>query len=114
MQPNCSSARARLVAMLATLLLTVLCALARDGRDFAGRYSIHDVTEQGNNVRFTMHLTVMNNSDVDVKQALITLRQNTGIDLAIVGVLALLAACIRRFDGAAGHETRTASTPNPS
>jgi len=78
MQPMCFSTRARLSALLATLLLTAVCAFAKDGRDFAGRYSIHDVTEQGGKVQFTMHLTVMNNSDADVKDAVITLRQNLG------------------------------------
>jgi|SRR5208337_4538651 len=82
MQPMCFSTRARLTALLAILLLTALCAFAKDGRDFAGRYSVHDVTQQGDNVKFTMHLTVMNNSDADVKQAVIILRQNTGLDMA--------------------------------
>lgn len=82
MQPMCFSTRARLTALLAILLLTALCAFAKDGRDFAGRYSIHDVTEQGDNVQLTLHLKVVNNSAADVKNAVITLRQNTGIDLA--------------------------------
>jgi len=82
MQPMCFSTRARLTALLATLLLTAVCAFAKDGRDFAGRYSIHDVTEQGDKVQLTLHLTVMNNSDADVKNAVITLRQNTGLQPA--------------------------------
>jgi len=82
MQPMCFSMRARLTALLAILLLTAMGAFAKDGRDFAGRYSIHDVTEQGDKVQFTMHLQVMNNSDADVKNAVVTLRQNVGLEPA--------------------------------
>jgi len=81
-KPMCFSTRARLTALLAILLLTAMGAFAKDGRDFAGRYSIHDVTQQGDKVQFTMHLKVMNNSDADVKNAVVALRQNRGTEPA--------------------------------
>jgi hypothetical protein len=81
MQPMCFSARARLTALLATLLLTAVCAFARNGRDFAGFYSVHDVTKQGGNVHLTLNLQVHNNGDADVRNAIVTLRQNTGLNL---------------------------------
>jgi hypothetical protein len=68
-------------ASLATLLLAGVSAFAKDGRDFAGFYSVHSLSQQGDRVQFTMHLEILNFSDSDVKQAVVSLRENTGLVL---------------------------------
>jgi hypothetical protein len=77
MQPMCFSARARLMVLLALLLLGV-CAFASDGHDFAARYNIHNAVEQGDSVHFTMNLTLTNASKADVKNAVLALGQVPG------------------------------------
>ncbi|HEX8814909.1 MAG TPA: hypothetical protein VF753_05350 [Terriglobales bacterium] len=81
MQPMCFSARARLMVLLAVVLLVSVSALASDGRDFAGFYSVHKVTSQNGSVHLTLNVQVHNNGDIDVKNAVITLRQNAGLNL---------------------------------
>jgi hypothetical protein len=75
-----SFSRACITALFATLLLTTVTALAKDGRDFAGFYKVSHTKIQGNNVQLTLNLQIHNNGDVDVSHAIITLRQNTGFD----------------------------------
>jgi hypothetical protein len=77
MQPMCFSARARLTVLLAIVLFGV-CAFAGQGHDFAARYDIRNAVEQGDSVHFTMHMTVMNFSNADVKNAVIALGQAPG------------------------------------
>jgi hypothetical protein len=72
------------VALLATLLLTTVSALANDGRDFAGFYNLRHTRIHGDQVQLTLNLQVHNNGKADVRHAVISLRQNTGLDL--VGV----------------------------
>ena len=73
--------RACIAALFATLLLTTVTAFAKDGRDFAGFYNLAHTKIQGDHVRLTLNLQVHNNGDADVRNAVITLRQNTGLDL---------------------------------
>jgi hypothetical protein len=57
---------------------SVCPVLAKDGRDFAGFYNVSNVIEQGDQMVITLRVQVFNNSDADVKQAVLTLRQNPG------------------------------------
>ena len=69
---------------LTLVLLTALATLAKDGRDFAGSYSLTNVTEQKNDVKFTLTVQVFNNSDADIKQASLVLHQS-GPGMAVHG-----------------------------
>jgi len=73
--------RACVAALFATLLLTTITAFAKDGRDFAGFYSLSQPKMEGDHVRITLRLQVHNNGDADVKNAVVSLRQRTGFDL---------------------------------
>lgn len=68
-------------ALFATLLLTTVTAFAKDGRDFAGFYNLAHTKIQGDHVRLTLNLQVHNNGNADVRHAVVTLRQHTGLDL---------------------------------
>jgi hypothetical protein len=68
-------------ALFATLLLTTVTAFGKDGRDFAGFYHLSHTKIQGDHVRLTLNLQVQNNGDADVRNAVITLRQHTGLEL---------------------------------
>jgi hypothetical protein len=70
--------RACISALFATLLLTTVTAFAKDGRDFAGSYNLSNAQEQGDQMRVTLNFQVQNLSNADVKNAVLTLRQNTG------------------------------------
>jgi|HubBroStandDraft_2_1064218.scaffolds.fasta_scaffold00529_8 hypothetical protein len=73
--------RACTAALFATLLLTTVTALAKDGRDFAGFYKVSHARIQGDQVHLTLNLQIHNNGDADATHAVITLRQNTGFDV---------------------------------
>ena len=66
----------------ARVSLAVLClalnASAKNGRDFAGAYSISNVVDQGNQALVTVRVQLFNYSDADVSQAVLTLRENGG------------------------------------
>jgi hypothetical protein len=64
------------VSLLISFSVTPM--LAKDGRDFAGFYNVSNVVEQGDQIMVTLRVQVFNNSDADVKQAVLTLRQNPG------------------------------------
>ncbi len=67
---------------LAIFLLGTITATAKDGRDFAGVYGFTDVQEQGDMVRLTLHLRLFNNSEADIKGAVIVLMEGpTGLAL---------------------------------
>ena len=69
-------------AVLAILMLGTLTVSAKDGRDFAGTYAVTDVQEQGEVVHLTLHLRLFNNSDADIKGAVVILREGpTGVAL---------------------------------
>jgi hypothetical protein len=59
-------------------VIAAVPAFAKNGRDFAGFYSVSNVAEQGDQMAITLRVQVFNNSDADVKQAVLTLRQNPG------------------------------------
>jgi hypothetical protein len=69
---------------LALVLLTALASLAKDGRDFAGSYTLTKVTEQNNEVKLTLTVQVFNNSDADIRQASLVLHQS-GPGMAVHG-----------------------------
>jgi hypothetical protein len=73
--------RACLTALLATMLLSTVTVFANNGRDFVGFYNVSHATRQGNDMHITLNLKVQNLSDSAVRQAVITLRQNSGITL---------------------------------
>jgi len=73
--------RACLAALLGTLLLSTVTTFAKDGRDFIGFYNVSHVTRQGNDMHLTLNLKVQNFSSSTVRQAVIVLRQNTGLNL---------------------------------
>jgi hypothetical protein len=73
--------RVCIAALLATLLLTTVGALANDGRDFSGFYNLRHTRIHGDQVQLTLNLQVQNFSHADVRNAVIALRQNTGLDL---------------------------------
>jgi hypothetical protein len=54
---------------LAFILLTALATLAKDGRDFAGYYSLTNVIQESSGVKLTLTVQVFNYSDADIKQA---------------------------------------------
>jgi hypothetical protein len=62
---------------LGLFLLTAITATARDGRDFAGIYSLTNVQQSGDTVHLTLHLRLSNNSDADIKGAIVTLMQDS-------------------------------------
>lgn len=64
--------------VLLVLWLSAGTASAKNGRDFAGVYSVSSVVDQGNQMLLTLHVQVQNNSDADVKQAVLTLREFGG------------------------------------
>ena len=68
--------RAGSVAVFASLLLATIAAVAKDGRDFAGFYSLTDVHEQGEQVQVTLGLQIFNYSGADLRQAVVTVRQS--------------------------------------
>lgn len=70
-----------IAALFATLLLTTFTAFAKDGRDFFGYYSVENVVEKGGFVQLTLNLQISNYGDVDVKHAVVMLRENTGLNL---------------------------------
>jgi hypothetical protein len=73
--------RVCIAALLATLLLTTVSALAKDGRDFAGFYNFSDTKIEGDHVQVRLNVQVHNNGAADVRHAVITLRQHTGLEL---------------------------------
>lgn len=52
----------------AALAAIVFTAAAKDGRDFAGFYSLTDVSEQGDQIQVTLDIQLFNYSGADLKQ----------------------------------------------
>jgi len=73
------SIRVVIAVLFATLLLAAVQAIAKDGRDFAGFYSLAGVAEQGDAVRVTLELQLFNYSGADLKDAVIAVRQSPGL-----------------------------------
>jgi hypothetical protein len=64
--------------VLLALMLSAVTVSAKDGRDFAGFYSVSNVVDQGDQIFVTLRVQLFNHSDADVTQAVLTLRQNPG------------------------------------
>jgi hypothetical protein len=60
--------------LAAAVLLLPTAGLAKNGRDFAGVYNVSNVVEQGDQIVLTLQVRLFNYSDVDLKQAVVTLR----------------------------------------
>jgi hypothetical protein len=69
-----SSSRAGVLALFALSILFTGPAGAKDGRDFAGHYSLTNVTEKSGEVELTLTLQLFNYSGADLKQAVVTVR----------------------------------------
>jgi hypothetical protein len=65
---------AGIFALFASAVIFTAPAAAKDGRDFAGYYSLTNVTETAGQVEFTLALHLFNYSGADLKQAVVTLR----------------------------------------
>lgn len=57
-------------------VLTSVNASAKDGRDFAGHYSLTSVTDKGSEVELQLALQLFNYSGADLKQAVVTVRES--------------------------------------
>lgn len=68
-----SLARVRATSLFAILLLGSVAAVAKDGRDFAGFYSLSDVTEKGDQVQVTLQLQLFNYSGMPLENVALAL-----------------------------------------
>jgi hypothetical protein len=70
-------------AVLASLILSLsaYAASGKNGRDFAGFYTVSNVVDQGNQTMLTLRVQLFNQSDADVKQATLTLRESPGSEI---------------------------------
>jgi len=68
-----SFARVRATSLLAVFLLGAVVAVAKDGRDFAGFYSLSDVTEAGDRVQVTLQLQLFNYSGMPLENVAVAL-----------------------------------------
>lgn len=66
--------RVAYAALFTAAVLTSVTAVAKDGRDFAGHYSLTNVTDKGGQVELTLALRLFNYSGADLKQAVVTVR----------------------------------------
>ena len=64
--------RAAFTALLT--MLTLVPAAPKDGRDFAGHYSLANVHDLGSQVEVTLSLRLFNHSGGDLQQAVVTVR----------------------------------------
>ncbi len=58
---------------LVILLFTAIMATAKNGRDFAGVYNVSSAVEQGDQMVVTFRVHLFNNSDADLKGAVVKL-----------------------------------------
>ena len=68
-----SMQRSLVGASLAILLLATVAANAKNGRDFAGRYSINSTVEEGDQMVVTFRFQLFNHSNADLKGAVVKL-----------------------------------------
>ena len=71
-----SFSRAGMFALFALTMLITGPAGAKDGRDFAGYYSLTNAAEKGGAVELTLALQLFNYSGADLKQAVVTVRES--------------------------------------
>jgi len=69
-----SFSAAGILALFASAVIFTAPVAAKDGRDFAGYYSLTNVTEKDGQVEFTLALHLFNYSGADLKQAVVTVR----------------------------------------
>jgi len=62
------------IVIPAILVIGAASALAKNGRDFAGFYSLTNAAPEGDQVRVTLSLQLFNYSGVDLPQAAVTIR----------------------------------------
>jgi len=74
----------RMAAIFAIFHFAALSAFAQDGREFAGYFSVGDVTHDGDFVHLTLNLQVFNYSSADIRQAVIKVHES-GPGLAVHG-----------------------------
>ncbi len=67
--------RAGYLTLLASLVLATATAVAKDGRDFAGFYSVTNVNRQGPDIQVVLTLQLFNYSGADIKQAAVTISE---------------------------------------
>lgn len=67
--------RVAMPALVGALLMTVGTAAGKDGRDFAGFYSLTNLTEQDDHVQITISLQLFNYSGADLKHAVVAVRR---------------------------------------
>jgi hypothetical protein len=79
--------RAGILALSALSMLFTTAAVAKDGRDFAGHYSLTDITVKGDQVELTLALQLYNYSGADLKQAVVAVHTPH----AVPGVVASFA-----------------------
>ncbi len=70
------------LVLVTAFLLIPIAGLAKDGRDFAGSYSVSNVVEQGDQMTLMLQVRLFNYSDADLKQAVVTLRTHPASALA--------------------------------
>jgi|HubBroStandDraft_1064217.scaffolds.fasta_scaffold15022_3 hypothetical protein len=79
--PSVRIFRSAIAALLGVLLLAAAGA-AKDGRDFAGVYSLTNVAEQNGKIQATLTLQLFNYSGDDLEQAIVVVRgSNPGSDV---------------------------------
>jgi hypothetical protein len=67
--------------LLASFLVITETAMAKDGRDFGGFFSLTGMAEQGDQVTVTLNLQLFNYSGADIKGAVVSLYPSTpGVD----------------------------------
>jgi len=69
-----SFSRAGILALFALPMIFTGPARAKDGRDFAGHYSLTNVPDQGSQVELTLTLQLFNYSGADLKEGVVTVR----------------------------------------
>jgi len=73
-----------MACLFVVVLLANVASFAKDGREFAGYYSLGNVIQDGELVHLTLNLQVFNYSAADVKQAVIRLHES-GAGLTVHG-----------------------------
>jgi hypothetical protein len=71
-----SFSRTGMLALFALTTLFTSPAHAKDGRDFAGFYSLTNITEKGGQVELTVGFELFNYSGAELQQAVVTLQSS--------------------------------------
>jgi hypothetical protein len=68
--------RAKSLVPIVFLGLSAITLVAKNGRDFAGFYSLDKIVDQGGQVSGTLTFRLYNYSGTDLKQAMVTVRES--------------------------------------